>query len=27
MGRRPPLARDSGLRLLLFLHLSSVGNV
>ena len=26
MGRRPPLARDSGLRLLLFLHLSSVGN-
>jgi hypothetical protein len=25
MGRRPPLARDSSLRLLL-LHLSSVGN-
>lgn len=26
MGRRPSLARDSGLRLLLLLHLSSVGN-
>jgi hypothetical protein len=26
MGRRPTLARDSSLRLLLFLHLSSVGN-
>jgi hypothetical protein len=26
MGRRPPLARDSSLRLLLFLHPSSVGN-
>jgi hypothetical protein len=26
MGRRSPLARDSSLRLLLLLHLSSVGN-
>jgi hypothetical protein len=26
MGRRPSLARDSSLRLLLFLHLSSLGN-
>lgn len=26
MGRCSPLARDSSLRLLLFLHLSSVGN-
>ena len=26
MGSRPPLTRDSSLRLLLLLHLSSVGN-